>query len=98
MTQTAYAVIGWQRKGQPVETPAGINADDYFPDGRYIGPGSDGIEPIVRIAYEDGYSMTQYFVNEGGAWALIGSDGVLRGLPEDGDVADAFAAIVIVLR
>ena len=90
----AYTVTGWQKNGERIENPAGINADDYFRNGRYIGADSEGVEPILRIAYDDGFSLTQYFTNEDGAWALIGADGVLRDLPEDGDVAEAFAAVI----
>jgi hypothetical protein len=92
--QASIELIGWQKNGQPIETPAGINVYDYFADGRYAGPDTDGVEPIVRIAYEDGYSMTQYFTNEGSGWALIGADGVLRDIPEDGGIAEAFAEII----
>lgn len=48
----------------------------------------------TRIPYEDGIHMTQYFVNDGSGWALIGYDGVLRDIPEDGEIAEAFAALV----
>ena len=49
---------------------------------------------MKKIAYEDGYSMTQYFVNDGSGWQFIGADGVLRDIPKNGEIAAAFAAVV----
>ena len=50
MTQTqtlSNEVRGWQRNGQPIPTPEGIHAEDYFAaDGSYLGPDEDGVEPV----------------------------------------------------
>ena len=47
-------LLGWQQNGQRIETPAGINVEDYFRDGSYLGPDEDGIEPIfAEIASSD---------------------------------------------
>lgn len=44
MTQTK--VIGWTKNGVPCEAPNGIHAEDFFRDGKYLGPDSDGVEPV----------------------------------------------------
>jgi hypothetical protein len=41
-------VIGWQKNGRPIPTPPGIHAEDYFSNGKYLGPDEDGVEPIFR--------------------------------------------------
>jgi hypothetical protein len=47
MTQTKR-IIGWQQNGQPIPTPEGIHAEDFFQDGRFLGPDADGVEPIFE--------------------------------------------------
>ena len=92
-TDLEYKLIGWKQNGQPIEPPDGIHAEDYFRDGRYIGPDTDGVEPIIQIRYENGIHMTQYFTNEQpDGWLLVGYDGVLRDIDDEGEIADAFAA------
>jgi hypothetical protein len=86
-----YKVIDWQQNGKAIEPPDGFNVGDYFAHGKYLGPDSDGIEPVLQIRYEDGIHMTQYFSNEGGAWFLVGYDGVQRDIPGTGEIAKAFA-------
>ena len=47
MTQTQSNIRGWQCHGQPISTPEGIHAEDYFAaDGSYLGPDEDGVEPV----------------------------------------------------
>lgn len=50
---TIEKVIGWKQNGQEIETPAGIHAEDFFgADGRYLGPDSDGVEPVFEPTRE----------------------------------------------
>ena len=90
-----YKVLGWRRDGAVIEVPEGIHAEDFFVSGQYAGPDGDGVEPVLHIRYEDGVHMTQKFTNEHKeGWFLIGYDGILRDIPDTGEVADAFRQIV----
>ena len=46
--------VGWQEGGQKITTPlAGYNCWDYFDDWwRYLGPDTEGIEPIFEYTSE----------------------------------------------
>ena len=46
-----------------------------------------------KIAYEDGFSVTQYFVNDGTGWLFIDASGCLCEIPDEGEIADAFAEL-----
>ncbi len=46
-------LIGWQRNGEAIPTPDGIHAEDYFRDGKYLGPDEDGVEPVFADRHEE---------------------------------------------
>lgn len=49
--QRNQRIVGWQKYGEPIDTPEGIHAEDYFDaDGRYLGPDAEGVEPIFAGA------------------------------------------------
>jgi hypothetical protein len=55
MANTNPQITGWARNGQPIETPEGIHAEDFFAaDGKYLGADEDGVEPIfVEVENEE---------------------------------------------